>query len=107
LLSFAAFAIASGGLGRLRFVVDLEVLDLAAAELAALLLHVELEAALDHVAQAGVGAGVGQHEADLDGRIALRLREACEAECAGDRRQLQKGLHEVSSSNFNANLLYL
>jgi hypothetical protein len=60
--------------GRLRLVVDLEVLDLAAAELAALLLHVELEAVLDRVAERGVGAAVGEHEADLD-RAARALRE--------------------------------
>ena len=55
-----------GGLGRVGLVVDLEVLDLAAAELAALLLHVELEAVLDRVAERGVGAAVRQHQADLD-----------------------------------------
>ena len=99
LLSFAALAIASATpectvptststlsrlislltlsvrLGRLGFVVDLEVLDLAPAELAALLLHVELEAVLDRVAERGVGAAVGQHQADLD-RAARALRRA-------------------------------
>jgi len=56
------------GLARLALVVDLEVLHLAAAELAALLLHVQLEALLDHVAERGIGAGGRQHEADLERR---------------------------------------
>ena len=73
-----------GRLRRLRLVVDLEVLDLAPAELAALLLDVELEAVLDRVAERGVGAAVGQHEADLDraGR-ALRQRRRGEKERSG------------------------
>ena len=45
-----------GGLGRVGLVVDLEVLDLAAAELAALLLNVQPEAVLDRGAERGVGA---------------------------------------------------
>src|SRR5690606_28197751 len=52
-----------GGLRRRRFVVDLEVLDLAATELAAVLLDVEAEAVLDGFAELGVGAGVRQHQA--------------------------------------------
>jgi hypothetical protein len=60
----------------LTFVVDAEVLDLAPAELAALLLHVEPEAAFDGVAQRGEGAGERQHQADLERRLALCLRTA-------------------------------
>jgi hypothetical protein len=41
-----------GRLGGLAFVVDLEVLHLAPAALAALLLHVELKAVFDRVAEA-------------------------------------------------------
>ncbi|MNS90633.1 hypothetical protein D3C72_1246900 [compost metagenome] len=53
-------------LGRIGFIVDLEVLDLAPAELAALLLHIHAEAILDGGAERRVGSRVRQHEADLD-----------------------------------------
>jgi len=108
LLSFAAFAIASattrvhgatststlvaldqladvvGGFGRLGLVVRPLNTGSRARELAALLLHVELEAALDHLPQAGVGAGIGQHEADLDraGGL-LPAAEGSESQCGG------------------------
>jgi hypothetical protein len=49
-----------------RFVVDGKVLELASAELAALLADIELEAVLDRAPQRRVSAGVRQHEADLD-----------------------------------------
>ncbi|MNS79852.1 hypothetical protein D3C72_1135150 [compost metagenome] len=55
-----------GGLGRVRFVIHLEVFDVAPAQLAALLLHIHAEPVLDGRAQRRVGAGVRQHEAHLD-----------------------------------------
>jgi hypothetical protein len=72
-----------GRLRRLGLVVDLEVLHLTAGELAALFLDVELEAVLDRVAERGVGAAVGEHEADLD-RAARALREGRAGEKGGD-----------------------
>ena len=75
-----------GGLGRIGLVVDLDVFDLAAAELAALLLDVQPEAVLDRDAQRRVGAAVRQHQADLElallgvaraWRAARRQRPAC------------------------------
>ena len=74
------------GLGRFRFVVDLEVLDFAAAERAALLLHVQAKAVLDRGTERRVGTGVGQHQPDLD--LRLRMRAACgDAERTGDERR--------------------
>jgi hypothetical protein len=55
-----------GPLRGFRFVVDGEVLELPSAELAALLADIELETVLDRAPQRRIGAGIGQHEADLD-----------------------------------------
>ncbi|XQU67757.1 hypothetical protein OJJOAM_000488 [Cupriavidus sp. H18C1] len=76
-----------GRLGRIRFIVDLEVLDLAPAQPAALLLHVHAEAVLDRRAERRVGAGVGQHEADLD----LAGRGGWRGLPRGGARQRQRG----------------
>jgi hypothetical protein len=77
-----------GGLRRVALVVDLEVLQFAAGELAALFLHIELETLLDHVAERREGAGGRQHQADLDGGL-LGLGRAGSA--AQQRRGKRKG----------------
>jgi len=87
-----------GGLGRVGLVVDLHVLDLAPAELAALLVDVEPEAVLDGDAQRGVGAGVGQHEADLQ-FLALGLgRRRGQQRSRGKRCRAMNDLHGFVSS---------
>ena len=75
-----------GGLGRIALVVDLDELDLAAAELAALLVHVQPEAVLDRRAERGEGAGVGQHQAHLELAWRLRLGAAAAASSAAAAR---------------------
>src|SRR5690606_42148790 len=55
-----------GRLGGVGLVIDREVFDLAATELAAVLFDELLETVGDRVAERGVSAGVGQHEANLD-----------------------------------------
>ena len=62
LISLLTLSVALAG----SLVVDLDELDLAAAELAALLADVEPEAVLDGGAQRGEGAGGRQHQADLE-----------------------------------------
>src|SRR5690606_41025814 len=59
-----------------------EVLDLAAAELAAVFLDIQPEAVLDGFAKLGVGAGVGQHQADP--QLVLGLGEAWQQGDCGD-----------------------
>ena len=54
---------------RFRFVIDLHERDFAAAELAALLFDIETETIVDELAELGVSAGVGQHQADLERRV--------------------------------------
>jgi hypothetical protein len=61
--------------------------------------HVELEAALDHVAERRVGAAVRQHQADLDRAAGLRVRaEPDTRKQGGGGRSGQKmgGRHRVS-----------
>src|SRR6185503_11311019 len=79
-------------------VVDLEVFDLAAAELAALLVHVQLEAVLDRIAERGVGAGVWQHEAHLDLVLGMRAERNCRGGDGGQRAQNCAGIgsHRMS-----------
>ena len=75
-----------GGLGRVALVVDLDELDLAAAELAALLRHVAAEAVLDRRAERGEGAGGRQHQADLElGRACAWAASGGEAAAAAAR----------------------
>jgi hypothetical protein len=52
-------------LGRIGLVIDLEVFDLAAAQLAALLLHVHPEAVLDGHAEGGISAVYGSMKPTL------------------------------------------
>ena len=56
----------------LGFVVELDELDLAAAELAALLRDQHLDGEVDVLAELGERARVGEHQADLQG---LGLRD--------------------------------
>ncbi len=84
-----------GGLGRIGFVIHLEVFDLASAELAALLGNVELEAVLDGVAQRGKRAAVGQHEADLE--LVVGMRAVCgDRQGGGQRGPGQDVVHGLS-----------
>ena len=53
-------------LGRVRFVVHLEELDLTPAQLAALLIERHTEAVFDRYTELGKGACVGQHEPHAD-----------------------------------------
>ena len=75
-----------GRFGRIGFVVDNEILDLAAPEFSA----VFLDRQLDRVAQRGVGPGVRQHQPDLDllllrERRFDRQRQTCDGDkCARD-----------------------
>ena len=55
-----------GGLGRIGLIVDLDELDLAASELATLFCNLQSKAVFDGDAECGIGAGVGQHQADFD-----------------------------------------
>jgi hypothetical protein len=71
-------------LGRLRLVVHLEPLDLAATELAALFADRHAHAVLDGDAQLREGAGVGQHEADAD-LVGLRTHDLGQQQSGGSR----------------------
>ncbi len=86
------------GFRRLGFVVDLEILELTPAELAALLLDVEAEPVLDRVAECRVRAGVRQHEPDLD--LALRVRGG--RRDAKARRQKRAHERSISTSHLKA-----
>src|SRR5690606_32109083 len=78
------------------------VLDVQAAELAALLVDVLLEAVLDRIAERSVGAGIRQHESDLD---RLGLRRCAQCQRSKRRRNGQPGcldtLHRISSWGFS------
>ena len=65
----------------LQLVVDDDHLDVASAELAAELLHRELEAVAGLLAEHGRGAGEGQQQADL--QLLLRQGRCVRAEAEG------------------------
>src|SRR5690606_33465865 len=82
-------------LGGVGFIIDLEVFQFPAAQLAALLGHVQLEAVLDGVAQSGIRAAVGQHESDLD-LVGRRGAAGGQGQGAGEQGAVQGIVHGLS-----------
>src|SRR5262249_30708104 len=69
-----------------RFVVDLNIDDLAAAELSALLFSIKPETGVDETAKFGISACIREHEPNLE-RRALREGGSCEAGGPGESGQ--------------------
>ena len=84
-----------GGLGRVGLIVDLDELDLAASELAALFCNLQPKAVFDGDAQRGIGTGVGQHQADFDFCRRLGHAQRC-GHGAGGKQGNAMCFHEMS-----------
>ena len=91
-------------LGRVGFVIDLEVLDLATGDLATEFGDMLAKTVFNRGAQGGKGAGVGQHQTDFEFARSLRCSHGCRQSregqhvCGATGEQVQGMVHRKSPS---------